>query len=109
MVRAPSLAKVAKVKPRKASAAAECDLLEQLPNIGVSIAADLRTLGIHHPHDLIPADPFQLYQALCRSTGQRQDPCVLDTFLAAVDFMRGAPAKPWWDYTAQRKKDFAGI
>lgn len=109
MVVAPSLVKLAKVKPRKATTAAECDTLEQLPNIGVSIAADLRLLGIQHPRDLIPADPFQLYQGLCRSTGQRQDPCVLDTFLAAVDFMRGAPAKPWWDYTAQRKKDFAGI
>jgi Pathogenicity locus len=98
-----------KVKPRKAATAAECDTLEQLPNIGVSIAADLRSLGIQHPRDLAAADAFQLYQALCRSTGLRQDPCVLDTFLAAVDFMRGAPAKPWWDYTAQRKKDFAGI
>lgn len=98
-----------KVKPRKAATAAECERLEQLPNIGQSIAADLRLLGVHHPRDLATADPFQLYQGLCRATGQRQDPCVLDTFLAAVDFMRGAPAKPWWDYTAQRKKDFAGL
>jgi hypothetical protein len=28
---------------------------------------------------------------------------VLDTFLAAVDFMRGAEPRPWWAYTAQRK------
>jgi hypothetical protein len=105
----PSLVKGAKVKPRKAATAAECETLEQLPNIGVSIAGDLRLLGIQHPRDLLQADAFQLYQALCRTTGQRQDPCVLDTFLAAVDFMRGAPAKPWWDYTAKRKKDFSGI
>jgi hypothetical protein len=98
-----------RVKPRKAAIAADCDTLEQLPNIGTSIAADLRSLGIAHPRDLTTADAFQLYQALCKSSGQRQDPCVLDTFLAATDFMRGAPAKPWWDYTAQRKKDFAGI
>lgn len=98
-----------KVKPRKASTAAECERLEQLPNIGTSIAADLRALGIAHPRDLAAADAFQLYQALCKLSGQRQDPCVLDTFLAATDFMRGAPAKPWWDYTAQRKKDFAGL
>ena len=109
MVLSPSLVKTSKVKPRKAATAAECDTLEQLPNIGVSIAGDLRLLGIQHPRDLVQADAFQLYQALCRTTGQRQDPCVLDTFLAAVDFMRGAPAKPWWDYTAQRKKDFSGI
>jgi hypothetical protein len=35
-----------------------------------------------------------LYQKLCAATGQRQDPCVLDTFMAATDFMRGAPAAP---------------
>jgi hypothetical protein len=98
-----------RIKPRKAATAAECERLEQLPNIGVSIAEDLRSIGIQHPADLATADAFQLYQALCKSSGQRQDPCVLDTFLAATDFMRGAPARPWWDYTAQRKKDFAGI
>jgi hypothetical protein len=44
-----------------------------------------------------------LYQQLCAATGQRQDPCVLDTFMAATDFMRGAEAAPWWVYTPQRK------
>jgi hypothetical protein len=44
-----------------------------------------------------------LYQALCAKTGERHDPCVLDTFMAATDFMRGAAALPWWHYTAQRK------
>jgi hypothetical protein len=89
--------------PRKASSAAECQQLEQLPNIGPSIAADLRLIGIQRPQDLANKDALQLYQALCRATGKRQDPCVLDTFMAATDFMRGAPARPWWDYTAQRK------
>ena len=98
-----------RVKPRKAATAAECERLEQLPNIGSSIAADLRLLGIAHPRELAAADAFQLYQALCRATGQRQDPCVLDTFLAAVDFMRGAPAQPWWAYTAQRKRLFPAL
>ena len=89
--------------PRKAGTAAECQRLEQLPNIGPSIAADLRLIGVQRPQDLADKDAFQLYQALCRATSQRQDPCVLDTFLAACDFMRGAAAKPWWNYTAQRK------
>jgi hypothetical protein len=34
---------------------------------------------------------------------------VLDTFLAATDFMRGAPPRPWWDYTAQRKRDYGSV
>lgn len=91
------------------SSAAECLQLEQLPNIGPSIAGDLRLIGIAHPQQLADQDAFHLYQALCRTTGKRHDPCVLDTFMAACDFMRGAAAKPWWDYTAQRKAQFGAV
>ncbi len=91
------------LKPLKARNAAECDSLEQLPNIGPSLAADLRLLGVAHPTELATQDAFALYQALCAKTGKRQDPCVLDTFMAATDFMRGAHPQPWWTYTAQRK------
>ena len=79
--------------PRKARVAGECDRLEQLPNIGPSIAADLRRIGVAEPRDLTGADPLQLYRRLCDARGKRQDPCVLDTFIAAVDFMRGAPPR----------------
>jgi len=91
------------VKPAKARTAEECESLEQLPNVGPSLAADLRLLGIQHPKELAGRDAFVLYQSLCAKTGQRQDPCVLDTFMAVTDFMRGAEAAPWWKYTAQRK------
>ena len=94
---------------RKARAAAECMQLEQLPNIGPALASDLRLLGIVHPSELVERDAFQLYRALCRSTGKRHDPCVLDTSIAAVDFMRGGDPRPWWQYTAQRKIDHPGI
>ena len=97
------------VRPRKASHADQCDTLEQLPNIGPSLAADLRRLGIQHPRELASADAFQLYQTLCALSGQRQDPCVLDTFMAATDFMRGAEARPWWTYTAQRKATYGTV
>lgn len=95
--------------PRKARAAAECLHLEQLPNIGPSIAADLRLLGVLHPHELAECDAFQLYRRLCSTTGKRQDPCVLDTFIAATDFMRGAEPRPWWSYTAQRKAKYGTL
>lgn len=91
------------LKPLKARHAGECEQLEQLPNIGPALAADLRRLGVQHPHELAGRDAFALYQALCAQTGKRQDPCVLDTFIAAVDFMRGAEPRPWWTYTAERK------
>lgn len=95
--------------PRKATSAAECERLEQLPNIGPSIAGDLRLLGIAHPRELAGRDPFELYQALCTHTGKRQDPCVLDTFMAATAFMGGAAARPWWDYTAVRKARYGVV
>ena len=97
------------IKSPKASCAAECKRLEQLPNIGPSLAADLRLIGINSPQDLCGKDAFVLYRTLCAATGQRQDPCVLDTFMAATDFMRGAQAAPWWRYTAQRKALFGQV
>jgi len=97
------------LKPRKARHADECDDLEQLPNIGPSLAADLRSVGVAQPQDLATRDAFQIYQALCQATGKRQDPCVLDTFIAATDFMRGAPPRPWWTYTAERKLKFGQV
>ena len=61
--------------------------LEDIPNVGKSIAGDLRQLGIKSPSDLPGRDPYLMYEKLCRVTGQRHDPCVIDTFIAAVRFM----------------------
>jgi hypothetical protein len=90
----------------KATHARHATVLESIPNVGVSIARDLRSIGIKQPQDLIGRNPHSLYQALCDQTRTRQDPCVLDTFISAVRFMEGAPARPWWSYTAERKKRF---
>ena len=97
------------VKAPKATSAVECTVLEQLPNIGPSLAADLRLIGVERPADLRGKDAFVLYQKLCAATDQRQDPRVLDTFMAAVDFIGGAPAAPWWAYTLQRKALFGQV
>ncbi len=97
------------IKSPKAASAADCQRLEQLPNVGPALAEDLRLIGIHHPRDLRGQDAFVLYQRLCAATGQRQDPCVLDTFMAVTDFMAGAAPAPWWSYTAQRKLLFGKV
>jgi hypothetical protein len=81
--------------------------LEDIPNVGPSIAADLRQLRIKSPADLPGRDPYAMYPDLCRITSQRHDPCLLDTFIAAVRFMEGGPKKPWWAYTAERKREMA--
>jgi hypothetical protein len=82
--------------------------LEQLPNVGPAVAADLRLLGVSSPQDLSGRDPYALYEELCAVTKQRPDPCLLDTFIAAVRFMGGEPARPWWVYTDERKRTLAG-
>ena len=78
--------------------------LQQIPNIGPSMAEDLRLIGISSPRDLLGKDPYAMYDELCRTTGVRHDPCVLDVFIAAVRFMAGEPARPWWKYTPERKR-----
>ena len=78
--------------------------LEQLPNIGPAIAGDLRRLKINCPADLLDLDPYEMYDRLCTITRHRHDPCLLDTFIAVTRFMSGDPAKPWWHYTAERKR-----
>ena len=94
-------------KPLKPDEERGLTRLEDIPNVGPAIAADLRRLGIRSPAELLGRDPYAMYGDLCRITGQRHDPCLLDTFIAAVGFMEGEPKKPWWKYTAERKKVLA--
>ena len=68
--------------------------LEQIPNIGPSIAADLRRIGVRQPSDLQGQDPFAMYDLLCRVDARPHDLCVLDVFMAAVDFMQGGAPSP---------------
>lgn len=88
----------------KAKTAAHARALEEIPNIGKSIAGDLRAIGIFDPRQLIGRDPYDLYALSNEKAGVRQDPCLIDCFISAVRFMEGAPARPWWNYTAERKR-----
>ncbi|MGH8858841.1 MAG: helix-hairpin-helix domain-containing protein [Polaromonas sp.] len=87
----------------KAQTAEAVRVLTDIPNIGVSLAADLQSLGILTPLDVKCMDPLAAYESLRGPMGQRHDPCVLDTFMAAHKFMNGGPRRPWWDFTAERK------
>lgn len=78
--------------------------LKTMPNIGPAMADDLLRLGITAPADLAPLDADDLYERLCALDGTRYDPCVLDTFMAAIDTARGNPSHPWWHYTPERKR-----
>jgi hypothetical protein len=65
--------------------------IEDIPNVGPAVAADLRQLGITVPIELLGRDPYAIYDELCGLTGVRHDPCLLDTFIAAVRYMEGDP------------------
>jgi Pathogenicity locus len=96
------------MKPKKSKTTrTEIAQLEDIPNIGKSIAGNFRQLGIKSPSELPGRDPYTMYEDLCRVTGKRHDPCLLDTFIAAVRFMEGEPKKPWWKYTTERKRVMA--
>jgi nucleotidyltransferase/DNA polymerase involved in DNA repair len=84
----------AKRKSNATESVAEPAALEVRPNVGKAIAADVRALGIRTPRQLRRKDPYALYDRLNRLTGVRHDPCLLDTFIAAVRFVEGGPARP---------------
>ncbi len=78
--------------------------LTDLPNIGKTVAADLKSIGITEPSQLVGQDPYALYVRFCEAFGERQDPCMLDVLMSITNFMDGGAAKVWWDYTAERKR-----
>ena len=78
--------------------------LTDLPNIGKAVAEDLRMIGIHQPSQLVGQCPFQLYEQLCQTTASRHDPCIIDIFMSVTSFMAGQEPRPWWMFTAERKR-----
>ncbi|MDB5204328.1 MAG: putative mitomycin resistance protein [Candidatus Taylorbacteria bacterium] len=82
---------------------------EDIPNIGPAMVKDFKLLGLNDPMDLKGKDPYQLYLKICKITKSRHDQCVLDTYMAAVDFMNGASPKFWWKYTLLRKEKYPDL
>ena len=83
--------------------------LTDLPNVGPAMARNLELVGIRAPAEIVGRDPLKLYETLCRKSGCRHDPCVLDTFMSITDFMSGHKPRPWWEYTAERKRRYGQI
>ncbi len=97
----------ARVESQAPAAARAADGLRALRNIGPAMQRDLALLGVRSPAQLARHDPDRLYLRLQRITGQRQDPCVWDTFAAAIHQARTGEALPWWHFTAERKRRVA--
>jgi len=83
--------------------------LENLISIGPAMLRDFDQLGIHSVAQLARQHPQTMYDRLSRLTGHRLDPCVLDTFYAAVAQARN-PRLPvekcqWWYWSRKRKRE----
>jgi len=86
--------------------------LEDLISIGPAMLRDFETLGIRSVAQLARQSPQRMYTRLNRVSGQRQDPCVLDVFRAAVAQARNPrlPAEQcqWWYWSRKRKQSGKG-
>jgi hypothetical protein len=82
--------------------------LASLVSIGPKMLEDFEKLGVRTVAQLAREEPDDLYQRLCTLTGQRQDPCVLDVFSAAVAQARDPALPPeqcqWWYWSRLRKQ-----
>lgn len=81
--------------------------LRNLISVGPAMLRDFERLGIRSVTQLAKQDPKKMYSRLERLTGEHQDPCVLDTFCAAVAQARN-PRLPveqcqWWYWSRKRK------
>ena len=77
--------------------------LQTIPNVGPAVARKLERLHVASVADLRGQDGEELFERLCSLDGRRHDPCLLDTFVAAVEYANGGPARPWWEYSRERK------
>lgn len=77
---------------------------QELPNIGPAMAQDFVRLGLRTLDDLEQADPKRLYDRISKMDGVLHDPCVLDTFEAAVHNLRTGEELPWWEFSRRRKQ-----
>jgi Pathogenicity locus len=80
--------------------------LGDLISIGPAMLRDFELLRIRSVAQLARQNPKGMYERLSRIIGQRQDPCVLDTFCAAVKQARN-PRLPvercqWWYWSRKR-------
>ncbi len=86
----------------------EARKLTDLRGIGKALLKDFDLLAVRSVAELARQDGDELYHRLCKLTNSRQDPCVHDTFVCAVEQARN-PDLPrekcdWWYWSGIRKK-----
>ena len=81
----------------------DTDELSQLRNIGKAMRQDFELLNIRNVAQLAKQDANKLYARIQTLTGSRHDPCVWDTYAAAIHQAKTGEALPWWHFTKIRK------
>ncbi len=79
------------------------DELLALRNIGPAMRRDFEQLGIRSVAQLARHSANALYARIQQLTDTRHDPCVLDTYAAAIHQARTGEALPWWHFSRERK------
>lgn len=97
-----------KPRPTRRGTVVDGRQLEDLVSIGAAMLTDFELLGIRSVAQLARQNPERLYARLNRIQAQRQDPCVLDVFSAAVAQAQN-PRLPaaqcqWWYWSKKRKQ-----
>ena len=78
--------------------------LSDLRNIGKAMLKDFDLLGITSVAQLAAQDADELYARIAVLTGARHDPCVHDTYAAAIHQAKTGEALNWWAFTPIRKE-----
>ena len=77
--------------------------LRSLCNVGPATLGDLFLIGVHSVADLAKRDPQEMFHALEKATGHKQNICMLDLFHAIVREGRTGERRPWHYYSALRR------
>jgi len=64
---------------------------------------DFELLGIRSVKQLAKCDADKLYARIQKLTGTSHDPCVWDTYAAAIHQAKTGEALAWWEFTKVRK------
>ena len=81
--------------------------LKDLRGIGPRMLEDFAQLGISSVRQLRSKEASVLYDRMCKLSGVRQDPCVLDTYRCAIEQARNPgldrEQQDWWYWSGMRK------
>jgi len=81
--------------------------LRDLYSVGPATVRDLKLLGITRVEQLVGRDARKLYDRLCRLTGKRCDPCMMNVLSAAIaqaqDPYLPKEHRKWWYWSRFRK------